>query len=259
MRWGFPRDAALAAVAAVLLLAGGLTWLARERVRVVPPARPTPIMPADIQMRLGKVRLHGVSKGKLIWEVEAENFDLLKDRPLLRISGLKKAVILNGTTSELTLTADALERNTLTGEMTVQGQVTVTGKSLLLRTPYASWDPAREVLLFPGRFSAQFGDFTLSSMGATQYDVKANLLVSRGGVLLAMPGGTIRAGSINVNLATHAYTLDDGVVAEFNVGALTAWMAGQALPTIPEIPAGIKARYREYLAKMGRGPTAKGG
>lgn len=249
------RDLKMATLLAITLIAGGVWWLSWTHRHSVAPARPTPVVAGDLSMRLGKVRLHGISGGKVLWEIEAENFDFAKNRPLLRVSGLKKVSLLNEGKIDLTLSADALERNTYTGEITISGNVTVLGNGLAVRAPFAAWDPRRELLQFPRNFTAQFGDYTLSSMGNTVYDVKAGIFRSNGGVLLTAKGNTLRAGSIEVEMATQNFHLYEPVAAELDIANLDAWMSGDPLLRIPEIPASIRQRYHAYRTKTGSTPA----
>lgn len=265
IRKTMPRDVLWATAAAVLLIAGGLGWFLHARPHTVRPASPMPKVPSDIQVRLGKVRLQGISGGKIIWEVEADSFDYAKSRPILTISGLKKVVLLNNGKEELSMTAGVLEQNTMTGRITVSGDVNVTGPSLRMRTSFAAWDPRREALQFPGRLTVRFGDYTLTCEGATQFDVVASLLTSTGGVTLAASGSTLRAQAIRVNVAAQSFEMDGPVVADLSVADMQTWLIDHKPPIIPAIPASVKERYRDYCAKKERAgrptprlPRAKG-
>jgi hypothetical protein len=241
-----------AAAAAVLLIAGGLWWSARARPHAASTAVRVPAMPSDIQVRLGKVRLYGISAGKLIWEVEADHFDYAKNRPTLTVSGLKKVTVLNGDKEELTLTASQLEQNTTSGRIILSGDVTVTGPSLKMHTEYASWEPRRDTLQFPGRLTMQLGDYTLTCLGATNFDVIKGLLTGTGGVTLATSGSTLRAESVRVNVIEHSFEMDGPVTAALGIADMETWMAKNQLPEIPAIPDSIKERYRDYTAKKER-------
>lgn len=250
------RDVWLAGVLAMALLVGGAGWFLAARPRRIPPARPIPVVPADVQLRLGKVRLQGVADGQVAWEVEADHFDYAKNRPLLRITGIRKAAILRHGKQEVTLTADALERNTATGEITVSGNIVLAGPGLGVRVPFASWNPFMETLRFPGDFAAQLGDYHLACFGAMIFDIKAGTLAGDGGVEVTTRGGVLRAQRVVVDVAAQRLTLD-GVGADLEVAEMQAWAAGRDVPKVPEIPASIKARYEEY--KRRRGAPGTGG
>jgi hypothetical protein len=250
-RTTIPRDVIVAGLVAVLLLAGGLWWLARQRPHTLLPAKPVPKVPADIQIRFGKVQLRGVSGGKVVWEVEAENFDMFKSRQVLRVTGLKKVNILNNGKQELTLTADSLERDAVSGSISVNGNVCVTGTMLAVRSPYAVWNPISETLIFPS-VSVQFGDCLLSCLGATSFDVKSGEMVSSHGVTLTVQGSSMRADRIRVNLADQSFSVGDTVIAEVPVADLNAWSVGHHVPRIPGIPESIKKRYRDFKQRMAR-------
>lgn len=247
-----PRDALWAAVAAVLLIASGLIWFLRARPQTVRPAKPLPAVPADIQVRLGKVKLQGISGGKLVWEVEAEHFDYSKRRPTLTVSGLKKVNVLNDDKVELSLTATTLEQNTITGRVTVFGGVNVTGPSLSMQTETAIWEPRTDALDFPGRLTVRFGDFTLTCRGATHFDVLNGKLAATGGVLVTMQGSTLTASAIRVNVADQSFEMDGPLAAELSIADMQTWLEGRQLPKIPPIPESVKERYAEYCAKKER-------
>jgi|GEM_PF-1527400 len=237
------------AAAGVLALAGGLYWFARPHSgRPLDP----PASPSDIQVHLGKVRLRGISGGKLVWEVEAENFDYAKNSPKLTVSGLQKVAVLNGDKEELTLTASTLEQNTASGRIILSGDVEVSGPSLKMRTPYVTWEPRQDVLQFPGRLDLGFGGYTLTCPGVTQFDILAGLLTSSGGVTLAASNSTLRAASIRVNVAEQSFEMGGPVTAELAVADMETWMAKNRLPEIPPIPDSIKERYHAYNAKKER-------
>lgn len=245
---------------AIVLLVGGVGWLTRGRRPVVVPLSPERPVPSGVEMHLGTVRIHGVSGGKIDWEMEAENIDLLKSQPTMRVQGLKRAVMLNGTKVELSLTADTLERNNSTGDIRLLGAVTVHGPQLVLRTPLVTWDARHEELQFPQTFTARAGEFTVIANKAT-YEVTAGRLRCDGQVKLDIQGNTLAAGSALLNLPNQSYTLADTVRADLDVTDVQAWVGGQSLPAIPPIPDKVKARYLAYCRKHGErlpGPPQKG-
>ena len=252
MRKTIPRDVWWAIGAAVLLVAGGLAWFLHARPHSVRPAKPLPAVPSDIQVRLGKVKLQGISGGKLVWEVEAESFDYAKRRPTLTVSGIKKVSVLNGSTVELSLTAATLEQNTMTGRITVSGDVNVTGPSLSMQTETAVWEPRTDALDFPGRLTVRFGDYTLTCRGATHFDVINGQLTATGGVVVAMQGSTLSASAIRVNVVDQSFEMDGPMAAELSLADMQTWMEGRQLPKIAPIPESIKERYNEYCGKKER-------
>lgn len=245
------RELGLPALLALALLAGGGWWLLRAQPpRRVSPARPTPTMADDVTLRLGKIHLRGLTGGKITWEIEAENFDLARDRPLQRIDGVKKVALLHNGKQELALTAGVMERNTASGDITLDGGVTVSGKGIRLQTPSAQWDAVREQLLFPAQFTAHCGDFSLTNLGATSYDVITGTLNCTGGIALTMRGNTLRAQAARINVATQAFVLTGPVAAELDVAEMAAWTQGDRLPEIPVIPESIKQRYQQYCVEQ---------
>jgi len=247
----------LAGALAVLLTAGGIGWFLAARPRRVAPATPIPLVPDDVQLRLGKVRLQGVSGGQVAWEVEADHFDFAKNRPLLRITGIRQAALLHDGKQDITLTADAIERNTATGEIAVSGNVVLAAPQLQVRVPYAGWNPFTESLRFPRDFTARFADFAVTCGGAMLFDIKAGSLAGDGGVTVTLPGGTLRAERVIISVPTQRLLLDE-MQADLAVAELEMWAAGHAVPTMPEIPASIKARYQKYLRERA-GSSGTGG
>ena len=254
-----PREIRWAALLAVVLLAGGGWWLLRAGgVHLVPPATPTPIIPKDIELRLNHVRLHGVSGGKVVWEIDADNFNFAKDRPLLTVQGVKRIALINAGKQELTLSAGTLTRNTVTGDISVTDNVTIAGNGILIHTPAVAWDPRAEALVLPGQCAMQVGDYLVSSLGASRYQMHTGLLTSTGGVTLTLRGSTLRAGGIAVAVASGEYTLTEPVAAELAVADLADWAAGKHLPALPDIPAGIRQRYQEFCARQHTKPAGTG-
>jgi len=256
-----PRELWWVSVLAVVLVAGGVWWLLpRGHRHLILPAVPTPTVPDDIQIRLSNVHLRGVSDGKVVWEVIADNFDLSKNRPVLHIQGLKQVSVLNDGKQELSVTADAVEQNTVTGNISLLGNVNVTGAKLLMHTPSVIWDALHSSLHFPKDVSAQVGDFTLALSGSTAFDARNYRLHCDGPVVLITQGNSIRAGSADIDMQTKEFNLHRPVQAEFKVADMEAWAAGQNLPQIPTIPPGVQQRYRDYCRKQGFGaPGASSG
>ncbi|MHB9025147.1 MAG: hypothetical protein ACYC7E_13405 [Armatimonadota bacterium] len=249
-----PRELWTVSILALVCIIGGVWWFVAERPRQISPAKITPNIPSDVELRLSKPRFHGIDGGKIVWEMEADGLDLTKNVPVLRIDNLKKAVLLNESTPELTLTASSLERNTSTGNMVIDGNVLITGKNLLLRTPSIKWDARKEILTAPEKLGVQAGDITVSTLKSATYDVKSGILRCDGSVMLTVQGNTIRAGSATVNVRTQAFTLANQGMAEFNVADLASWAAGRNLPAVPAIPESVKQRYRDYLKTMESSP-----
>lgn len=247
------RRILVAALVVVGVLIGVVVWRATREagLRVLAPKPGVyPSVANDVAVKLRRVRIYGVSGGKVVWEIEAEDFNMAKNRPLLSITGIKRVAVVNGGKEELTLHANLLERNTATGDMTLTGDVTVESTGLRITTPLVTWDAAGEVLRIPSHFSAQVGDFSFRAPTGAIYDVKASTLQCAGGIVLTVQGNTLRAGTALVDINRQRYELADTVTAALNVASLESWAGGQRLPAIPTIPSGVQQRYREYLAKQ---------
>jgi len=230
-----------------LVLAGGSWWFLSRNRTLTSSVDATPIPPPNIEWHLNHVRLHGVSGGKIVWEVDANDISVSKDRPLLVVHGVKRVALLNDGKQDLTLSADTLERNTGTGDISVAGHIHIDGNGLAIQTASALWDSRQETLIFPQPLVTQLGEYQLHCQGITRFNLPTSVLTSSGGLLLTLRGNTLKAGGIEVS--KDAYTLLNPVSAELAVDDLTAWSQGQPLPTIPDISAGIRQRYRQYSAK----------
>jgi lipopolysaccharide export system protein LptA len=226
-------------------------------IRPVAPVRPTPPGEDELEFRFSTVTIHGVSGGKVVWKVHAKHFEQMKDRPVFRVTGLQHAFVENTGQQPLTVTAEVLEQNSVTGDIVLSGAVTVLGQELTMRTPMVTWSSMREVLQFPQQFAAQVGEYTLSTTALASYDVKAGQLICSGPVLLAAGGNTLRAMGITAN-GTGSFTLIGPVTAELDVTNLDAWADGQALPPIPRIPEAIERRYRDAMEKKTPPPPGRG-
>ena len=234
---------------ACVLLAGGCWWWLRGSRNTA--SSPSPAPPSNIEWHLNHVRLHGLSGGKIVWEIDADNISLAKDRPLLTVHGVKRVALMNDGAQELTLSADTLERNTATGDIAVDGHVLISGNGLAIHTPAVKWDPHEESLLFPQSIATRLGEYQLTCQGVTRYNVPNGQLSSSGGLLLTLRGDRLSAGGIELN--DGAFTLLPPVEAELSVADLTAWSQGRSLPAIPDIPANIRQRYQQYHAKQQAG------
>lgn len=231
---------------ALVLVAGGIWWLTHSRHPLVTPARPTPIVPDDVQIRLSKVHLHGVSNGKVVWEAEVDDFDMSKSRPVLRIHGLKNVSVLNQGKQELTVNADTMEKNIVTGDILLNGNVNVDGDKLQMRTQNVVWEAQRGILRIPVNFSAQIGDYALTVDGNTSYDALKNTLLCSGPVVATTKGNVIHAGGAQVDVLQKCVTLYHPVKAEFDVADMQDWSEGRNVPKVPSIPVAVQERYREY-------------
>jgi lipopolysaccharide export system protein LptA len=240
----------LAGALAVLLIAGGSWWFLRGQHGLVSPAKPTATIADDIEVRLDRPIIRGVSRGKIIWEIKADHFDLAKNRPLVHIRGLKRVAMMHDGKAEFEVTATELEQNRHTGDLNITGNVTLTGNKLIMRTPTVSWDNRRQVLDFPGKLSAQIGDFSLTAAGGS-YDVRAATLHANGPVTLTTQGNTMRAAHVEAAVLTQRFALSGPVSATLEVADIEEWTAGNRLPAIPPIPDGVRARYRDYCIKRG--------
>ncbi len=251
---GLPPRWLLAAIAMGALLLGsvGVRWLMRGSIRMI--GRNQPIitgLPGNIEMRLNNVVFRGVSGGKIVWEVAADHFDVAKDQYTFRASALKRIALLKDGHQELTVSADSLERNILTGDIALAGLVTVQGKDILLRTPNIVWNDRMQIFTIPGQLDAQIGEITLSSAANTVYNVSAATVHADGHIHLAVQRNSFDARGVTINIVSQSFTIDGPAHAQAVVGDVQQWGNGQHLPQIPAIPAPIKERYQAYLRKHG--------
>jgi hypothetical protein len=204
-------------------------------------------VPPNVDMVYRKVRIRGVSNSKVVWEIEAERFETLKDRPLMRVTGLRRAAMLDDGQALLTLTGEGLEQNTVTSDLQFLGPVTVTGLNTLIHAGPASWQAGREVLDLPGAFSAQVGEITVATTGGA-YDLRAGLIRCPNPVTLTMGLNRLSAGSGEVQVTDQTFSLYNPVHAALSTTDAVAWLAGtKKLPDLPRIPDAVRGRYQEYL------------
>jgi hypothetical protein len=234
-----------------LLFASGLCWLMRSPVRKIAPYHPISGLPDNIEMRLNHVVFHGVSGGKIVWEIEADHFDVTQNQVSFRATGLKRIALLKEGKQELMVSAESLERNIFTGDIALAGHVTVMGDNMLLRTPNIVWNDRLQLFTVPGQIGAQFGDITLTSDGGTVYNVNAATVRANGHLLLAVKGNAFSAHGASLNLVTQTFSIDGPAHAKAIVADLQQWGHGQNLPHIPEIPESIKERYRAFRRSHG--------
>lgn len=245
----------LVACLACVLIGAGLWWFGTQRMSAPPRIgllRPPLEVPADIEMRLNKVRIHGIEGGKIAWEIDADHFELTKPnpRPVWRFTGIKQVAILNGEKKELTVSTDLLERDTLSGSIALEGSVMLAGDQILMRAPAVRWDARKEVLTIPKDFAAKIGDIALTVQGDTSYDLKAGVLKCHGGVRVGIMGNTMRAGSAVVQVSDRSFTLHNPVTAVLKVADMEDWAEGRNVPALPSIPEGIKKRYEDYCRRQ---------
>lgn len=248
------------ALLAILLVGGGVWWmLGRSGSPRAPlaPVHSVAIGDDDLQFHFSTVTIHGISGGKVVWKVQAQHFDQMKDRPVIRVTGLKQVFVEGGGHQPLTMTADALEQNTVSGDINLNGSVIVTGEQLVMRTPMAIWSGYREVLQFPNQFAAQLGDYTITTNAPVTYDGYSGQITCTGAVTLATHGNTLQANSLIVNVRTRSVDIGGPATADFNVADLESWANGKLLPAIPRIPEAIEKRYQADKAKQERIPAAK--
>jgi hypothetical protein len=233
-----------------VMLGGGLWWATHQPVpgaTVRLPLAPT-ASAEDVEWRFNKVRIHGVSGGHVVWEVEADHFDLSKTLPMLRISGLRKVLVLNEHTPELTLTAETLERNTASGEMRLQGGIKVRGKGFAISTASAEWDPRRERLVFPLPLTATIGDLHVTTTGVTELAMATVSLSCRGATRLTTGGSTLTSQQAEIALREQQFTLSNAQ-AEMPVAELTDYLVAGRAPALPAIPPSIRQRYEDYCRR----------
>lgn len=245
MRTPFPL--LLAGFLAVSLVGGGIWWMLANHQISVLPAKPTLLGDPNVELRLSKPRIRVVDGGKIAWEVEADNFDLSKDRQVQRFKNLKRAIALNNGKEEMTLSAGTLERNTLTGNMSLTGEVILTASTFVVRTPMVTWDGQREILLLPQQLNAKLGGYIVTAPGGATYDVLRGTLTSQGSVTLTADGNIMHAGGVVFEALSQRVTLKDPVTVQMDVADVTEWAQGRELPEIPQIPVGVQQRYQKYL------------
>ncbi len=234
-------------IVALGCLGGGVWawWHATGTTELAPgtPLTPTP----GVSLQLKKVRIFGVSDGKIIWEVEADHFDIDKNQPLTRMTGLRRVAVLDAQKHEdLTLSADYLERNNITNDITLMGKVTVSGPQMLFHTDEVNWVATGNQLLLSRPLTAQVGDYTLTAQGPTTYDVSSGALVTNNALQLVSGENVLHATAASVLTREQQFSLTGPGTAELVVADMEGWMNGQPLPKIPEIPADIRKRYAAY-------------
>lgn len=236
---------------AVALVTGSACWLLRGPHRFMAPALPFPNIPSDIEIRLHHVHLRGVSGGKVVWEMLADDFDLSKSRPTLHITGLKQVAVLQQGKQAMNVSADNVEKNTVTGDITMSGNVCVTGEKLQMHTQTVIWQAMRGLLCFPTQSTAQLGDYALIISGNTTFDTPANHLLCYGPVSVRTQGDTITAGGADVDIAHHQLILLNKVSGDFAVANLQDWTEGRHVPVAPQIPSAVQQRYHDYCQQQG--------
>ncbi|MHB9130658.1 MAG: LptA/OstA family protein [Armatimonadota bacterium] len=241
------RNVWLAIVLTLLAIIIGGWLLSSEHRRIASPP-PSPMnFPGDISLRIDQPIIHGISDGEIVWELKADHVDILKGRPVVRMTGLKRVALMNGSHEELSLRADSLEQNTVSKDLTVQGNVQVTGDKLHFQASTVSWNAQQMQLLIPGKTSAQLGEIQVNTGGNARYDVQTSTLSCDNGITLIIQGNTLRAGSALIDVVNQQFTLEKSVVATLAVASMETWMSGHSLPAIPSIPAGVRERYRDYM------------
>ncbi len=153
------------------------------------------------------------SKGKKIWELRAEKVTLSKDEQILKVEGLKKAVLYRKGKPALTATADRAVANNRTKNVTLEGNVRlVTSEGLLIKTDRVEWRARERKLLCPGPIIASTKDFTLSTYHVALYADK-KLLVCPSPVKAWTPdGGRLKARRLKAELDKGIITLEGEVV-----------------------------------------------
>ncbi len=238
-------------VPAALLIVGAVCWLLHGHPRFITPLLSLPNIPNDVEIHLSKVHLHGISGGKVVWEMVADDFDLSKFRPTLHIQGLKQVAMLQDGKQALNVSADTVEKNIQTGDFTLDGHVCVTGAKLEMQTATVIWQASRGWLSFPMPSTAQLGDMALTVSGNTTFDTQTNHLLCQGPVIMTTRGNSLTAGDADVDLTHHNLALMNKVTGDFAVADVQDWMEGRNLPSVPPIPSAVQQRYREYCQQQG--------
>ncbi len=222
-----------------------LTYKKPVVIETLPPSNHS-----SIDLHLKTVKIHGVSNGKIVWQVEAANFDMTKYNTL-SITGLKKIIMLNGATEEFTITADSLNRDLNSGDFGLNGNVKLIGKSISLLSESVTWSDFWQEMRIPSNLNATIGDYNLSAPAGATYRLSTKTLVCTGGITLTSGSNSITAASAIFDIINNEMTLDNGVNISLNVNDISNWANGKPLPGIPPIPPGIKERYKEYQKKKG--------
>ncbi|HEX2948675.1 MAG TPA: hypothetical protein VHV83_03760 [Armatimonadota bacterium] len=213
---------------------------------MISPIRPDTKVPPNVELRLDRVRFRGIANGKVVWEVIADHFDLSKDQMTFKVTGVKKVALLNGGKQELTISADSLDRNTITGDISITGSVTVTGNDIFLRASQFNWSDRLQTLNIPLRLSAQLGDITVISDKGAVYNVMTSTLRSSGKIVLGFKGNLLRANGVTLDGRNQSFTMNGPITAEIVVADAQQWVEGKGLPEIPDIPEQVKDRYQQY-------------
>jgi hypothetical protein len=227
------------------MIGGGVYWLMDG-----PPnpslTRPNTDIPANDEMRLNHVTFRGLSKGKVTWEIVADHFDIGNEQSAMTFVGLKRAVLERDGKQELTITADSLQRNTLSGDLSITGHVAVEGSNISFKTPLLSWSDRGQVLDIPQKISAQLGDITLTADGGAVYAVTSAQLRCTGQLTLGVRGNLLQAKGAVIDTRAHAFSLIGPVHATIVVDDVQQWIAGKDVPHIPDLPKDIRQRLQAY-------------
>lgn len=235
----------------IAVIIGVLIFLINRKPMDIKPVPPNSNNSGNIDLHLKTVKIHGVSNGKIVWQIEASNFDMTKSNTL-SITGLKKIIMLNGTTEEFSITASSLTRNLYSGDFGLDGGVKMIGKSIELAAQSVMWNDYGQEMRIPGNLTAKFGDYSLSAPAGAIYNLTNKTLTCTGGIILTSGENSISASTAIFDIMKDEMTLDNGVNISFSVNDISSWASGAPLPLIPDIPPGIKERYKEYQKKKGR-------
>ena len=234
------------------MIAGGVWWFWYGHRKVVAPAHPDISAPDNVELRFNHVRFRGMSNGKIFWELTADHIDFSADQTTCRVNGVKKMALIKDTKQELTVSADTIERNSLTGDISIGNNVTVMGTDIIMKTPFVSWNDRRQALLIPGRIGAQLGDITVNSTQGAEFDILQGSLHCNGSVTIGTEGNILHAGGgVLVENGGKRLTLFGPITASFLIDDVQQWAAGQGLPKIPAIPQQVKDRYRQFFLHQG--------
>jgi hypothetical protein len=228
-------------------LAGGVWALRHVRFAAAPPPPQAPLNSPGMSLELKKVRIFGVSEGKIIWEVEADHFDISKYQPITRMTGLRRVAVLDAKKQEaLTLTAGYLERNNISNNLSLLDNVTVIGPQMTFNTGQVDWDATSNLLVLPRALTARVGEYDLTAQGPTTYNVQNGQLITVSPVQLTSGGNVLRAAGASVMTKEQSFSLTGPGTAELQVADMEGWLNGRPLPKIPEIPEDIRKRYAAY-------------
>ena len=236
----------------VLLLLGFAGFFLRTRTERRQEVLQGVRLPDDITLRFNRVTFRGLADGKVVWEVSADRFEVSKDQSTFLAHGINKMTLLKEGKQEVTMSADRLKRNMLTGDIDIAGHILLTGPELTARTENMQWNDRLQHFTMPEKLAAQFGDFAVHAERGANYNATDRLLHVEGKVSIRHRENSFESAGIMIDAQRKVAIVYGPVRARVKVADIEAWSAGKNLPKIPEIPQAIRDRYAEYLRQYRR-------